>query len=423
MIQFSYGFIARRRSTAYCLQVCRQSPSKKVVTDAVLRHFSSVDTPAADAEEAAKLKREASSAVKQQQQPVRPLFPWRHECIDNLLPRLTPGKPECDNLIPFPTIQHMCAFLFLNVRFIDAFITERWKSELSSSMEYAFFQGVAGIISNVYKVPFDEVSSTSSDDDVDKVDFCFPQTKGTADETDKQKDEGEKHESAPASSATKPDSSSDGNGDVVTATTTTTTKSSSDSEGSSENNDFCPQAKDMLDLPLRKLFESAHESGRDQLRIKLVMQPKEGVLHRTKFFRVYAVPFCSRIKLEQDPKFIKDLLNNGKPKYETVYELLTEHTNAQLNRDGRVQTTIAAEILVVCDEAFQVVDAVTGALLQGSADGKAREVVHIVTFAMTVSTTFSDTFPYLPHTRLGRWQMVDIDDALGAKKWYHVERV
>jgi hypothetical protein len=82
---------------------------------------------------------------------------------------------------------------------------------------------------------------------------------------------------------------------------------------------------------------------------------------------------------------------------------------------------VAAEVLVACNEAFQVVDAVTGAHLQGSPDGAFREVIHVVTFAMTVSSTFSDSFPYWPHTRLGRWQIVDIDDALGAKKWYHVE--
>jgi hypothetical protein len=131
------------------------------------RNFSSVDTPADAASiiDAAKLKLQAA-----EQKPSNVLFPWRHETSETLLPRLVFGTPEYLADVRLPNdIQGMLAVLFLKVPFWKVFFGTSWRDELAESCAFAFAQGTAGIISNVYKLPFSTVS------DVDgNISFQFP---------------------------------------------------------------------------------------------------------------------------------------------------------------------------------------------------------------------------------------------------------
>jgi hypothetical protein len=93
----------------------------------------------------------------------RILFPWRHET--SLLDRLTPGtldyvtkghllsttkmKPGNSTLNTYAT-----AFMFLDVPWYTLLFGTSWKSELTDSVAWAFSQGVAGILSNLYQGEF-----------------------------------------------------------------------------------------------------------------------------------------------------------------------------------------------------------------------------------------------------------------------------
>ena len=301
--------------------------------------------------------------------PVRPLFPWRHENLSNILPRLDRKTKEFEATIAFPTPQEPFAVLFLGVSLTDALIFGNWKHELAQNMAFAFIQGLSGIISNVYRIQPEE---TLVDDET--VSFSFPVDKETTNNND---------------------------GDS--------------SESQEEPKVYSPHVEEMLARPLRKLFESAHESGRDQLRIVLETKPVS-----SHFYRFYAIPFYTRNELEENPTIIKDLYNDGKPEWNTLFNTLQGHTMDQLERHDAVDTTLAAEVYIICEEKFQVLDAETGMVLQGPEGVPATQKVgHVVTFEMTTRNHSISNFPYM-RTEPGNWQITDIDDLVSVKKWYHI---
>lgn len=86
---------------------------------------------------------------------------------------------------------------------------------------------------------------------------------------------------------------------------------------------------------------------------------------------------------------------------------------------GKLETTVEIQVLVECQETFQVLDAETGLVLQGSADGAVQTVWHLACFETTVVSADSDHFPYLTKSPRGNFQLTNIDDLLGPKTWYH----
>jgi hypothetical protein len=293
----------------------------------------------------------------------RPIFPWRHE--EELLPRFIPGTPEYLKDIRVPaSFRSIVAFCFLNVPWHQLLLSgNAHEEEIAHSTSWAFAQAVAGIVSNVYKVPLADIALE------DKVHFQFP----------------------PPSPVQE--------------------------EGDDDNDKYCPEIESMLDRPLRNLFKSAHESGKHQLKIRLEMQPVSTKLHS-----LFALPFVSRAAVEKDPSLLENtyrnmalMRTNPREAFQNVYK----GVETQQKKDGKLSTTIEVQVLVECDEIFQVVDLDTGVVLQGHEDGLVRSVVHLVRMEKTVETYDNDdTFPYFPDVRQGNWQITDIDDLLGAKKWY-----
>jgi hypothetical protein len=108
--------------------------------------------------------------------------------------------------------------------------------------------------------------------------------------------------------------------------------------------------------------------------------------------------------------------SNPGESFKKLYKFVEE----QEKLHGKLSTTVEVQVLVECDEIFQVVDLNTGVVLQGHEDGLVRSVVHLVRMEKTVETYDNDnTFPYSPVIRQGNWQITDIDDLLGhTKKWY-----
>lgn len=297
--------------------------------------------------------------------PTRPIFPWRHEKVTSLLPRIDPKSKEYEQIVPFPTPQSPFACLFLGVPMSDAIFFGNWKHELTQNMTYAFIQALSGVISNVYRI---QPSKTLINDET--VTFSFPVEENST-------------------------------GDEET--------------NDEEHKKFSNRVEDMVGRPLRNLFQSAHESGRDQLRVILETKP----VYST-FFRLYAVPFHTRRQVEENPSLIKTLYNNGKPEWNTLFDTLQSHTLELLERDGAVDTTIVAEVCIFCDEKFQVLDAETGVVLQGPEGVPATQrVLHMVTFEMTSTIRVAENFPYFK-TEPGNWHIIDIDDLVSTKKWYHI---
>lgn len=91
-----------------------------------------------------------------------------------------------------------------------------------------------------------------------------------------------------------------------------------------------------------------------------------------------------------------------------------------MDQHGQLKTTAEIQVLVECNEIFQVIDKSTGVVvLQGSEDGQTNNVLHVVRFETTVVSQAQDTFPYFVSSKPGNWQITNIDDLLGPVPWYN----
>lgn len=327
------------------------------------RSFSSVDTPGADV---------AASQVGYfaKQQPPRPIFPWRHE--QSVLPRLIPNTEEYLMARPYLCFEDLLAYIHLGVPFLDVtFYKKQWRKDLSENMTLAFMQGLSAIMSNTFQIPINDAGES--------VEFVYEPRKSTTDDV-KNSEEGTRFDNV--------------------------------------------QYNQMIATPLQKLFQSAHESGRDQLRIILETKP----IHN-QFLRLYGVPCLSRDDFERDAVFLRDIFNPDAPPKDRnptrMYDEITKRFPEKFQKNKMLNGTVAAEVLIVCEEKFQVADAETGVVLQGS-EGipVTQEVGHVVTFEMEAHTLArKEEFPEarnLLGALPGNWQMTDIDDLVSVRKWYHM---
>lgn len=399
---------------------------------------------------------QATAAATKVQKP-RPIFPWRHEPVNNPLPRLTPGTSEYREAAPLHLTawaQRMVAYWFLNVPWHQAlFHFDAWRHDLADASAYAFARGVAAIVSNVYQIPFEKV--VASDDD--KISFQFPpptdndqdaasitnesedeltasidgskdddelasnektQLAATSDKTSTQAafaaneespgsasvfTKNESQESTTAADTTK--------GDEISAATASAASEGASASDTTKVDSFCPQIKDMLIEPLRKLYESAHESGRDQLIIKLKMEPV-----RAFCYNIVCLPYVTRADAIKNPDKIKRMKSirfvTPREGFRTVFGTLER----ELGRSGQLQTTVEVQVLVICNEVFQVIDRESGAVLQGSQNGSEQVVSHLVRLETTaIQEITPESTGKMYYTD---WQITDIDDLLGHVAWY-----
>ena len=310
--------------------------------------------------------------------PLRPIFPWRHETT--MLPRLTPDTPEnASNLTLSPGGLAFLHALFLHdsksgflSKFITSFTSNQWKDELADSAGWAFTQGVGAMIQNTYSVP--NAVSTLEDDFL-KVHFQYPREEAVVEETD-----------------------------ISEETADESNVSSSKSMDS------------MFHSKLRKLYESAHQSGKDQLRIRLEMKPTG----RCILYNLFCFPFLTRKMVEGDPvlrSLLQGMIIDGvfRADYPVVNSVYQHILPSDDHVPDYVTTTVEMQVLVECDEVFQVIDAKTGAVLQGTLDGSEQRVLHLARFEVDVKT---HGFWWLSNNELGNWQLTDIDDLLGHTTWY-----
>jgi hypothetical protein len=370
------------------------------------RYFSSVDT-ANDADTA------PLTAPRAVQQPPRPIFPWRHEPIDVLLPRLTLGTAEiAGDIVATPSGQAFFNALFLSNNnhgtarnIFDSFASYHWRDELAESSGWAFAQGVAAIMSNTYELPLEKVAKGD-----DEVKFSFPLEPESEDRTE--------------------DNNKGDSCDSVSTDETNEDSTTKDSNVSDDNSSVA-EVESMVGKQLRELYKSAHASGHDQLRIRLEMIPTG----RCHLHNLVGFPFVTRSAVAKD-NVLQEILGEftvarlaRQGNYYGILNSMYEHI--MLNHFGgekdtrtkkdHFQTTVEIQVLVECDEIFCVMDAKTGAVLQGSPDG--QRVWHLARFETTIETEILNRpnrwLPSISSRRTDNWQLTDIDDLLGPTTWYY----
>lgn len=406
--------------------------------------------------------------ASQNKVPPRPLFPWRHSLYPP--PRLTLGTPESNEAPPYALNMFgrmMTSFFFLRDGFFNV-LFGRYESNLAESSAYAFAQAVAGIVSNVYRVPFQETSLQEDG----WIRFRYKPTTSTPHSPPKKKTKKQltkkngkrnilrakrpwlyaKHKSMNGvvhyrcpklvRNVEKRKARSNvfqavarrrnnhrllprrrrrtqrlppvtGEGTLPNDEPTSASKIDDDEESHGPTGTFCSNIDDMVSAPLRKLYESAHANGKDQLSVLLEMEPLNGRL-----LSMTAFPFCSRRKAERDPagfRKLRDFHRATGLNYDRFQDLNNE-LQSMLELDGKADTTIEIQVWVTCRERFLVRDKLTGALLQGQ--DETQVVGHLVRLECnsTVKVNAEQDGGYL---LVSNWKVTDIDDLLGHKSWYH----
>lgn len=246
------------------------------------------------------------------------------------------------------------AWHLLGVKFLDAFIFKNWKKDLEDNTMYAFEVGMSQMLSKIFGVPSKKFDGDGT------IQFSYPLENGD-------------------------DSSVD--------------------EAKFDRSDLTQ----MFDPSLIKLFQSAHESGKNQLRIVLETRPIA-----SGFYRFYTLPFFLREEIERNPEIFRITSIGSNEEKQNLY---SDHIAEKLRFQGYVETTVAAEVFMVCEEKFQVLDAETGVVLQGQEGVPVTQNVgHVVTFETTGRV--SGDYPYLQ--KPDNWRIIDIDDLVSVKKWYHI---
>ena len=95
-------------------------------------------------------------------------------------------------------------------------------------------------------------------------------------------------------------------------------------------------------------------------------------------------------------------------------EGLTQLREDKLVKDGMMETTVIAQVLIWCNEIFFVKDVESGTILQGSDDqGQqiARNVCHLLRMESRVKTTKNKQGAFKHEHE--DWIITDIDDLLG----------
>ena len=334
-----------------------------------------------------------------------PLFPWRHETAEHPLPRLVPGTPESQYHENVPSeIEDGIASLTLNVPLWHRLMGRDWRPVFAESASYAFSKGVAGIVSNVYRIPFNDLltEEEASSGMRQTLDFRYPMSPPASPIAPNVEIE---RSDAP-SSPSPPDNATGVTGNPAN-------DRDDDGDSSPPPDAFCPGVDQMLDHPLRKLFQSANEDGKNRLQIRLQTTPTS----QCEVVSLFALPFLSRQVAERYPSLVRQAreLTWSKSNIHTV----AKHVEEVTDEDQQNHTTVELQVLVECDEIFQVVDRETGHVLQGSADGAMRRVSHLLRLETMSTMAPSATFPYFLQVEFDNWIITDIDDLLGPKKWYH----
>lgn len=347
------------------------------------------------------------------------LFPWKHESkLALLLPRCNPGSIEYNNDFAYTIrAQSFLSCLFLNMPMYQIFFnTNEWRQNMADTCAYAFTQGIANILLNTYSISKNDIMNNDNNDDSTKIQFNFPprdvlKPNAENDSSSESVNNNEESKDAVGSDSLSNNTSDD---DKTNSVPNSEIKDKTKDENKVNNNDKNIPL-DMFSKSLQNLYQSAYTYGKDKYQITLYTEPIQATL-----YNIHAYPYITRESCENDKgKFVKELIKQCRISPYNAFQLLQEHLEKEYNQHEYLETTIDIQVLIQCNEIFQVIDRDTGNIVQGSTDGIMKSVYHLIRFENNVISTQQETFPYgIISTLKNNWIITNIDDLITTKSWY-----
>lgn len=359
--------------------------------------------------------------------PGRAVFPWRHS--PSPLPRLVPEDPahvaEGGVLGPavppvngsVRTAMRWNAAAALGVPLWRAALTSRWEEELAEEFSRAFRLAVAGMLANTYSVPLERISRSLDGEGGEES-----KTDDTSDDKDGASSSVRESFAVDFDQTLEPLPEITDIKDEIAAEER---KEAAERSRGRKEEEECPEVEHMLERNLRTLYQTAHEHARHRLRIKLRTEPTSARIES-----LMVVPCITREHVEQTPALRHSFRNIWKQLDRRENELgrqlgmmevgklvsdeLEKLASRMVDSDGILESTVVAQVSILCDEVFTVRDVDLDEVVQGDPGSKVNEVVHLVRFEMVVRVNLAGG----GKAELGTWQITDWDDLLGGNIWF-----
>lgn len=189
-----------------------------------------------------------------------------------------------------------------------------------------------------------------------------------------------------------------------------TNKSSTDSEEINFNdtirnkNDGSKDLDELSSILQEKVLDIYKTSANDSDEIEICLKSKP---YEAELLSLYCIPYISRSNVLKEPsllEFYRDML--GKRAIDRQPDLAK--LRKEYMENGRMESTVIAQVMVWCNEIFYVKDSNTGDLIQGKDEGASKNVPHLVRMEMTVKTEKGSSGGFL--NSQGNWIITDIDD-------------
>mmetsp|Transcript_26880 Transcript_26880/g.55022 ORF Transcript_26880/g.55022 Transcript_26880/m.55022 type:complete len:347 (-) Transcript_26880:196-1236(-) len=277
-------------------------------------------------------------------------FPWRHS--PHPLERIT-NRDDKSGLRQTRRARFVRKMLVANEMEVPwlSKLTGSWENDMARDFAWAFQRGLAGLLSCTFQVPMESI---------------------------------DQHDSG-----------------VVHIDTTSSTSEVSSQENE-DTNDFVDA---MLDQNLRLLYSSIDPSA---IKILLKVEPISYT-----FEHAFLVPMLTREHVKKDPT-LKGAYQAVEQEFSasgSMDKIRDMAKNLQERSGFSTMRSIIAEVSITCMEKFQVLDADTGDIIQGT-ENTETEVVHVVRFEMVTSKGESGG------RELGSWKIIDWDDLLEGNVWH-----
>lgn len=147
------------------------------------------------------------------------------------------------------------------------------------------------------------------------------------------------------------------------------------------------------------------------LHLTLKSKPVSSRLHR-----LYSFPFLSRDAVKEEPsrknKYLNVIVDSQMQGPVETGRKLFAFADQLIAERGLMQTTVIAEVVVVCEETFYVKDLTNSEIIQGNT--KEQTVPHVIRMEMDVLV---DVVNEEEEWLQSNWRIADVDDLVGGRWW------
>lgn len=343
-----------------CRATCRLGPST------IMRRYFSSDQAAEDTRKTTK-------------------FPWRHST--SLIPRV-----ELDQLrlkkggwrYRFALGLWQCSTAIAMGKQVSEVVgSNEWRKELAEDSGWAWTLAMAALLSNTFRVPVDDLLSREAGDLKINFSYTTPYTKSEATQSSDEQPE---------------------------------VKAGNEANGT----DAFGVVDGVLEKDYVRVFQNFHRKSHEHqsllqlnpMEITLNTKPIDAELHL-----IHCFPFLSRDAVNADPSKRKEwdeVLSGAADGPAVFYQKLKAFGDKEVVERGKIQTTIMADVLVMCLESFRVKDLTTEEVVQG--DGVERTVSHAVRLEMDVILDVTkEESVYI----VSDWRIANVDDMVGSSDFWN----